>query len=84
MYYVYVIKSLKDGKLYVGYTDNLKDRIKRHNGGQVDSTKSRRPFRLVFYEAFKNKRDAITDEKFFKSGYGRKVLKEKISFSLLG
>jgi putative endonuclease len=84
MYYVYVIKSLQDKKLYIGYTKDLKNRLIMHNNGNVKVTKTRRPFVLLFYEAFKNKKDAILDEKFFKTGYGREVLKDKIKFSEVG
>ena len=82
MYYVYVLRSLKDSKLYTGKTGDLKRRFKEHNSGKVIATKSRKPFELVFYEAFRNKTDAGRDELFFKSGYGREVLKEKIKNSL--
>lgn len=82
MYYVYVLKSLKDKKLYTGRTKDLKRRLSEYNGGKVRSTKRRRPFELIFYEAFKSKADAIRDESFFKSGYGREVLKSKLIDSL--
>lgn len=82
MYYVYVLRSLKDLKLYVGKTKDPKRRIKEHNAGKVIATKSRKPFELVFYEAFKHKTDAGRDELFFKTGYGREVLREKIKNSL--
>lgn len=81
-YYVYVLKSRKDGKLYIGKTTNLVKRIKKHNNGEVPATKERRPLILVFYEAFNNKTDAGRDELFFKTGYGREVLKEKLENSL--
>jgi len=83
MHYVYVLKSLKDGKLYIGKTDDLPKRLEAHNAGKVVSTKSRRPFKVVFYEGFYNKTDAGRDELFFKSGYGREVLKDKLKNSLL-
>jgi len=51
MYYTYVLKSLKDNKLYIGWTDNLKLRIQRHTNGLVVATKNRRPLELVYYEA---------------------------------
>lgn len=82
MYYVYVLRSLKDKKLYTGKTTDLKRRFKEHNSGKVTATKSRKPFELIFYEAFKHKTDAGRDEIFFKSGYGRGVLKEKLRNSL--
>ncbi|MFH1868962.1 MAG: GIY-YIG nuclease family protein [Candidatus Omnitrophota bacterium] len=58
MYYVYVLKSSKDNMLYTGSTNNLKRRLKEHNKGLVYSTKSRRPFNLVYYEAYSSEKDA--------------------------
>lgn len=54
MFYVYILKSKKDLKLYIGYTDNLKRRFAEHNGGLVASTKNRRPLDLFYYEAYNN------------------------------
>lgn len=82
MYYVYILKSKKDNKLYVGKTQDLKRRFLEHNSGKVISTKNRKPFELLFYEAFKNKTDAGRDELFFKSGYGREIIKDKLLNSL--
>lgn len=83
MWYVYVLKSLKNNIFYVGYTSNLKKRIRDHNSGNgSDFTNRNRPYKLIFYEAFESKVDAIKDEKFFKSGYGKEVLKEKLKNSL--
>ena len=70
MFYVYVLQSIKDNKLYIGFTDNLKRRVHEHNEGKNFSTKSRKPFRLVFYEALLNKEEALAREKFYKSGRG--------------
>ena len=53
MYYVYVLKSLKDGDLYTGSTNNLKRRFEEHNLGKEKSTRYRRPFELIYYEACK-------------------------------
>jgi len=79
MWYVYVIKSLKNERLYVGSTNDIKRRLKEHNDGVGGKyTKNNRPFKLVFYEAFLNKKDAMKDELFFKTGYGREVLKTKL------
>ena len=66
MYYVYILKSLKDKKLYIGYSANLKTRFSEHNRGNVDSTKHRRPLELIYYEAYKNELDAKNREKSFK------------------
>jgi len=58
MYYVYILKSKKDGELYIGSTKDLKKRFLLHNLGKVFSTKHRRPFELIYYEAYKSEKDA--------------------------
>ena len=58
MFYVYVLKSKKDGKFYTGSTNNLRKRFEEHNNGKVFSTKNRRPFELIYYEAYKSEKDA--------------------------
>ena len=60
-YYVYVLLSHKDSKLYIGYTNNLKKRLREHARGEVKSTKNRRPFTLIHYEYFINREDAPRD-----------------------
>lgn len=75
MFSVYVLKSLKNGKRYVGYTHKEVDlRLKEHNNGSNKWTKGNRPFRFLYSEKFSNKKDAIEREKFLKSGQGRKFL----------
>lgn len=81
MYFVYVLKSKKDNKLYYGFTDNLERRIKEHNDGKVNSTKSRIPFELIYFENTGNIREARKREKYFKSGFGRKYIKNRIMAS---
>ena len=76
MYYIYILKSLKDKKLYSGYTADLKARILEHNKGRVESTKHRVPFDLIYYEAYLHQQDATTREKFFKTQWGRNYLKK--------
>ncbi|MDP3935343.1 MAG: GIY-YIG nuclease family protein [Candidatus Giovannonibacteria bacterium] len=66
MHYVYILKSLKDNKLYIGHTDDLKRRFVEHNRGNVASTKYRRPLKLVYYEAYLDEEDAKVREKSFK------------------
>lgn len=78
MYYTYVLKSNKDEKLYIGFTGDLKKRFAEHNQGLVESTASRRPFVLVYYEACLSKEKAIAREKYFKSGFGRRYLGNRI------
>lgn len=78
MYYTYVIQSHKDKKLYVGYSQDLKIRFAQHNRGEVTATKNRRPFTLIYYEACTNKYDAIKREKYFKTGFGRRFLNNRL------
>lgn len=78
MYYTYVLESQKDFKLYTGVTQDLRSRFEKHNKGLVESTKFRRPLRLIYYEACLNKERAIKREKYFKTGFGRKFLKDRI------
>jgi putative endonuclease len=78
MYYTYVLKSEKDKKLYIGFCVDLKKRFSEHSLGKVLSTKSRRPFVLIYYEACMSKEKAIKREKYFKSGFGRRYLNSRI------
>ena len=77
-YYVYILKSQKDNNLYVGYTDNLKRRKLEHDNVLVKATCYRKPLELVYYEACVNKQKAIAREKYFKTGFGRRYLKQRI------
>jgi len=79
MFYVYVLKSLKDNKHYIGFSKNLRKRFVDHQEGKVDSTKTRRPLEIIYYEAYKNEVDARKQELFYKTGQGRRLLKKKIS-----
>jgi len=58
MFFVYVIRSKVDRNLYIGSTNDLKRRFKEHNSGRVFSTKLRKPFELIYYEAYRNEKDA--------------------------
>lgn len=80
MYYVYVLFSEKDQKLYIGYSSDLRKRIERHLKGQVEITKSRLPLKLVYYEAFIDELAARQQELFYKTGQGRRVLKNRLKF----
>jgi len=83
MYYTYILFSLKSGILYCGSSADLKQRVEDHNAGKGGTyTRKHRPYKLVFYEAFLAEKDALNQEQFYKSGYGREVLKEKIKNSL--
>ncbi|MFA6270407.1 MAG: GIY-YIG nuclease family protein [Candidatus Paceibacterota bacterium] len=74
MNYVYSLKC-KDG-FYIGCTNDLKDRIKRHEAGQVGATKDRLPIELDFYIALDNQYKAFNFEKYLKSGSGRTFIKK--------
>ena len=78
MYSVYVLKSEKDNKLYYGFTDNLERRIKEHNNKEVASTKFRVPFELIYFENVVNIVEARKRERYFKSGFGRKYIRNRI------
>lgn len=83
MYYVYVMKSRVDNELYIGSTNDLKRRLEEHNNAEGRSTVARRPFELLYYEAYKDERDARKREKALKlRGNSRKHLLNRISFSL--
>jgi len=65
-----------DNRTYIGCTDNLKDRLNRHQKGQIPATKDRLPIKLIAYFAFSNKYTAFNFEKYLKSGSGRAFLKK--------
>lgn len=79
MYFVYVLKSRKDSKLYYGLTRDLKSRVSEHNSRQVLSTKSRVPLDLVYFEEVGTLSLARKREKYFKSGFGRKYIARRIN-----
>ena len=83
MYYLYILKSSKDQRLYIGYTSNLELRYKEHCEGLVKSTKNRRPLELIYYEAYKQEKDAQNREKYLKGGgKAHNNLKEQIKNSM--
>ena len=83
MFYLYVLKSKKDGKLYIGYSNNLKRRLQEHNDGQNVSTKHRGPFNLKYYEAYTSEDDAKQREKSLKNfAQAYTALKKRIQKSL--
>jgi len=83
-YYVYVLKSENDGKNYTGYTQNLKFRFEQHQKGLVDSTKNRRPLKLIYFEACLNQQDATHREKYLKTHFGKMFLKNRLKSYLTG
>ena len=78
MYQVYAIQSEKDGRIYVGLSSNLEQRIAEHNHGRVNSTKGYRPWRLFYKESCKTRIEARNREKQLKSGYGKEFLKKTL------
>ena len=66
-YYVYILKSIVAGRHYVGCTNNLSRRLNEHNTRKVSSTKAYVPWKIIYYESFKNKSDAFKREKEIKS-----------------
>ncbi len=83
-YYVYVLRSKKDNKMYTGYTNNLKFRFEQHKKGRVDSTKNRRPLELIYSEACLNQQDTTRREKYLKTIYGRRFIRSRIKSYLIG
>ena len=74
-YYVYILKSDKDNKMYTGYTKNLKLRFEQHDKGLVSSTKNRNPLRLIYYEACLSQKDATHREKYLKTYLAKCLLR---------
>lgn len=70
MYYVYILQSNKDSSHYVGSTSELKSRVEKHNRGEVKYSSSKRPWKLVWYSGFPNKKKAIEFELYLKHGSG--------------
>jgi len=77
-YYVYILQSKKDGKLYTGYTHNISNRVANHNNGLVKSTKYRRPLQLIYFEGCLSQKDATRREKYLKSGNGKIYLRNRL------
>ena len=74
MYYVYVLRSLKNGRLYTGSTDTIERRMSEHNTGQSIYTRSTRPFELIHSEQFGSRGEAVRRERYLKTGRGREEL----------
>jgi len=78
VYYVYILQSFKDKSLYIGFSPDLKKRLKKHNSKQASSTKDKVPFKLIYYEAYLERKDATGREKFLKSGAGWRFIKRQL------
>ncbi len=78
MFYTYVLQSQKNGKLYIGYTNDLRKRFKEHNEGKSVYTKGRGPYQIIYYEACINIDDARSRELYLKTGIGRRYLNSRL------
>ena len=77
MFYVYFLKSLKNGDLYIGSCENLDIRLKRHNTGKVRSTQFYRPWQLLGHEVYNSRSEAVRQERFLKTGQQKEQLRKK-------
>jgi putative endonuclease len=84
MCYTYVLYSKKDGNFYIGFTQDLKLRFDPHNKGRVKSTKGRRPFKLIYYEACFSRNDASHREKYLKTYHGKAYIIKRLKSFLTG
>ena len=78
MFYVYILRSLKDEKYYIGSTSNVESRLAYHNSGKQRSTKNRIPFELIYFESYPTKSEALKREKQIKSYKGGVAFKRLI------
>lgn len=84
MYYVYILENLNDKSWYIGFTSNLRQRIKDHLEGKgARTTKIKKGWKLIYYESYLDKRDAMGREKFLKSGSGRKYINKQLKYYLV-
>ncbi len=84
MYYTYVLQSTKDGRWYTGVTGNLRARVADHLNGRVESTRHRRPLRLIYYEACRSEADAKRRERYLKTGKGKRYLRQRLAMWFTG
>jgi putative endonuclease len=77
-YFVYVLRSKTDDKFYTGFTSELDNRLGEHNSGKVHSTKTRIPFELVYFEGCFCIYDALHREKYLKTTYGKRYIRNRI------
>ncbi|MEK7586327.1 MAG: GIY-YIG nuclease family protein [Patescibacteria group bacterium] len=78
MFYIYLLKQTNGDKLYTGFTNDLRKRLKEHNSGKSTYTKYRGPYELIYYEACRERDDARAREKYLKSGMGKRYLKNRL------
>jgi putative endonuclease len=78
VFYVYVLRAARDNGFYIGFSTNLRARLRQHQDGEGFATKSRGPWKLIYYEAYTEREDAEGREKFLKSGSGRRFLHDQL------
>lgn len=79
MHYVYILEAEEGGGWYIGYSSDLRRRLKEHNSGKgARHTRAQKDWKLIYYEAYRNKRDALGREKFLKSGSGRTYIEKQL------
>jgi len=84
MFYTYVLQSELDGNFYVGYTKDLRLRFEQHTKGRVDSTKARRPLKLIYYEACVKQEDALQRERYLETYNGKRFIHKRVRSYLTG
>lgn len=84
MVYTYVLQSMKDNKFYTGSTNDLRRRIKEHEEGKIPSSRYRKPFKLIYYESCLNDHDARLREKYLKTAWGKRYIKNRLKHYLTG
>jgi putative endonuclease len=84
VYYVYVLHSKADDNWYIGCTNDLRQRVLDHEAGLVKSTQRRLPVELIYYEACRNKKDAYRRERYLKTSYGHRYLRNRLRHYFTG
>ena len=77
-FYTYVIKSELDGSWYTGYTQDLAKRLVEHNSGKCITTKRKKPYYLIYAEACLSQKDALSREKYLKTGMGKRYIRNRL------
>ena len=83
-HYVYVLQSQKDKQFYTGYPSDLTNRLREHSSGRVNSTKTRLPVKLVYWEGCVHQSDATRREKYLKTAWGKRYIKSRLKNYLTG
>jgi putative endonuclease len=78
MFFVYILQSERDGRLYIGQTNNITERLWRHNSGQVIATKFHRPWKIIYQKIFQSRAEAMRYERYLKSLKNKEYILKKI------